>query len=235
MTILVDNYIDMFVTPTTDQDQRPPFSWTRPLRVEHGLSCLIRAFADGEVHEVLMDTGLSAGCMLHNTRQLDCPLDGVEAVVLSHGHFDHIGGLNAFFQEAGRPVPLDLPQLDAATLKEAGADLQLYRGLSTLAAGHLLVTGEVERTMSFERGRLGMEAFTDGRWAPDPINDDQAVVINVKDKGLVVISGCAHAWIINTVKYAQKITGINHIHAVLGGFHLIGPLLSRSSSRPSTR
>ena len=89
------------------------------------------------------------------------------------------------------------------------------------------MTGEVERTTTFEKGIPGMEMFADGRWEPDPIRDDQALVINVKDKGLVVISGCAHAGIINTVEYARKITGIDHVHAVLGGFHLTGPLLRR--------
>jgi len=94
---------------------------------------------------------------------------------------------------------------------------------STLAAGHLLVTGEVERKTAFEKGMPGMERFTDGSWKPDPIRDDQALVINVKDRGLVVLSGCAHAGIINTVEYAKKITGVDRVHAVLGGFHLTGP------------
>jgi 7,8-dihydropterin-6-yl-methyl-4-(beta-D-ribofuranosyl)aminobenzene 5'-phosphate synthase len=71
-----------------------------------------------------------------------------------------------------------------------------------------------------------MEAFMNNRWVPDPISDDQALVINVKGKGLVVISGCAHAGIINTIEYAKKLTGIETVHAVIGGFHLSGPLFA---------
>lgn len=149
----------------------------------------------------------------------------------------------AFLSSAPRKVPLvlhpdaflqrrmkspatgivDLPQIDAVALQSAGADLYQRKEPSTLAEGHLLVTGEVERTTSFERGMPGMEALIDGRWVVDPILDDQALVINIQDKGLVVISGCAHAGIINTVEYAKKITGISTVHAVLGGFHLTGP------------
>ena len=70
-----------------------------------------------------------------------------------------------------------LPRLDPVALKKAGADLLLRSAPSTLAAGHLLVTGEVERKTLFEEGMPGMEAFIDGRWVPDPINDDQALVI----------------------------------------------------------
>ena len=89
------------------------------------------------------------------------------------------------------------------------------------------MTGEVERKTSFEKGMPGMEMFTDGAWVPDPIRDDQAIVIHVKDKGLVVVSGCAHAGIVNTVEYAKKITGTGHVHAVLGGFHLTGPAFAK--------
>ena len=72
-----------------------------------------------------------------------------------------------------------------------------------------------------------MEAWTGDRWTADPVRDDQAIVINVKGKGLIVISGCAHAGIINTVEYAKEITGVETVHAVMGGFHLTGRPLNR--------
>ena len=85
------------------------------------------------------------------------------------------------------------------------------------------VTGEIPRTTSFERGLIHNRIYKDNRWQPDPlIIDERALVFNVKDKGLVVISGCAHAGIINTIRCAQHITGIAKVYAVLGGFHLAG-------------
>jgi 7,8-dihydropterin-6-yl-methyl-4-(beta-D-ribofuranosyl)aminobenzene 5'-phosphate synthase len=246
VTVLVDNYIDIFVPPSTPVDRRLPFDAGRYLLAEHGLSCLVRVFAGKKEHAILLDTGFSRECMAWNARQLGIDLAAIEAVVLSHGHFDHTGGLASVFCGAVRQVPLvlhpdaflqrrmngpkgtaDLPRLDAVALKKDGADILQRSGPSTLAAGHLLVTGEVERKTSFEKGMPGMEMWVDGRWVPDPIRDDQALVINVKDKGLVVLSGCAHAGIINTVEYAKKITGAGHVHAVLGGFHLTGPAFAK--------
>jgi 7,8-dihydropterin-6-yl-methyl-4-(beta-D-ribofuranosyl)aminobenzene 5'-phosphate synthase len=95
---------------------------------------------------------------------------------------------------------------------------------STLASGLVLVTGEVERVTDFERGFPWAEAKIDGHWAVDPFHDDQGVAVKVKDKGLVVIGGCSHAGIINTVKQAQGVTRSDAVHAVLGGFHLTGPV-----------
>ncbi|MGB8220496.1 MAG: MBL fold metallo-hydrolase [Methanoregula sp.] len=246
VTVLVDNYIDIFVPPATPVDRRLPFDPCRHIMAEHGLSCLVRVFAGKKEHTVLLDTGISRECMAWNARQLGIDIATIEAVALSHGHFDHTGGLASVFCGAGRQVPLiahpdaflkrrmngpkgtaDLPRLDAIELKKAGADILQRSGPSTLAAGHLLVTGEVERKTSFEKGMPGMEMWVNGSWAPDPILDDQALVINVKGKGLVVLSGCAHAGIINTVEYAKKITGIDHVHAVLGGFHLTGPAFAK--------
>ncbi|WP_321508094.1 MBL fold metallo-hydrolase [uncultured Methanoregula sp.] len=243
VTILVDNYIDFFIAASTPVERRLPFDPDRRIFAEHGLSCLVRVFSGKKEHKVLLDCGLSEQCLAWNARQMGISLADIEAVVLSHGHFDHFGGLHGVLSGAGRQVPLiahpdaflmrrlnnpargpvDLPLLDPVTLKKAGADILMRSGPSTLASGHLLVTGEVERKTAFEKGMPGMEAYMEARWQPDPIRDDQALVINVKDKGLVVLSGCAHAGIINSVEYARKITAVDHVHAVLGGFHLTGP------------
>ncbi len=88
----------------------------------------------------------------------------------------------------------------------------------------MIVTGEIERTTPFENGLPYHEAFRDGRWEPDPlVLDDQALVLMVPDKGLVVLTGCGHAGIVNIIRYAQRVTGEERIHAVIGGFHLGGP------------
>ncbi|OPX64792.1 MBL fold metallo-hydrolase [Methanoregula sp. PtaB.Bin085] len=240
--VLVDNYTDSLKIPDTPVDRRPPYDPGRHLLAEHGFSCLVRVFAKKKEHAILFDAGLSCECLPWNLRQLGLSAAGIEAVVLSHGHYDHTGGLGLAVSGAGHQVPLIAhpdaflprrrnvpatgitvqPHPDAAALKKAGADIRMYSEPTPLAAGHLLVTGEVERITAFEKGLPGFEIEKDGRWIPDQYLDDQALVMNVAGKGLVVMSGCAHAGIVNTVEYARKITGTNHVHAVLGGFHLNG-------------
>ena len=87
------------------------------------------------------------------------------------------------------------------------------------------MTGQIPRTTPFEKGSPNQLALIDGQWQPDPwIHDDQAIVINVKSKGLVVLTGCGHAGVVNTLKCARELTGVSQIHAVIGGFHLTGPI-----------
>jgi len=117
-----------------------------------------------------------------------------------------------------------MPALDGEALEEAGAVLRKTQKASTLAADLVLVTGEVDRVTPFERGFPWAEAKIDGQWVVDPFHDDQGLAVKVKDRGLVVIGGCSHAGIINTAKQAQKTAGTDTVHAVLGGFHLTGPV-----------
>jgi 7,8-dihydropterin-6-yl-methyl-4-(beta-D-ribofuranosyl)aminobenzene 5'-phosphate synthase len=96
-----------------------------------------------------------------------------------------------------------------------------------IADDMVMVTGTVERTTKFEKGMPNALVEIDGEIEQDPIIDDQAIVINLTGKGLVIISGCAHAGIVNTAMFAQKITGKENIYAVLGGFHLTGPFFEK--------
>jgi 7,8-dihydropterin-6-yl-methyl-4-(beta-D-ribofuranosyl)aminobenzene 5'-phosphate synthase len=245
VTILTDNYTDLLLSQSTEVDTRPRISPPEAPLAEHGLSCLIKVFAGSEKHMVLMDAGISATCLFHNAAFLGVDFSDLESVVLSHGHFDHFGGLPdlLFSVDNGIPLvlhpgafvrrrinipgaerPTDLPMLKEEALKETGAALFMVEEASTLASGLVMVTGEVERVTDFEQGFPWAEAKIDGNWTVDPFHDDQGVVVKIKDKGLVVIGGCSHSGIINMVKYGQKVTETDSIHAVLGGFHLGGPI-----------
>ena len=245
VTILADNYTDLLLLQSTEVVKRLGVPPPQAPLAEHGLSCLLKVYTGSEEHVVLMDAGISATCLFHNADLLKVDLSQVESVVLSHGHFDHFGGLpevlnripegiplvlhpDAFSQRRlNAPVigrPLDMPTLDEEALKEAGAVLHPTEEASTLASDLVLVSGEVERVTDFEKGFPWAEAKIDGNWVVDPFHDDQGVAVKVKDRGLVVIGGCSHAGIINTVRHVQKVAGTDTVHAVLGGFHLSGPI-----------
>jgi 7,8-dihydropterin-6-yl-methyl-4-(beta-D-ribofuranosyl)aminobenzene 5'-phosphate synthase len=175
---------------------------------------------------------------------LNIDINKIDSVILSHGHFDHIGGLMDFYNHVSREIPLvlhpdaflerrlnnpsegtnNLPILNENDLKEAGAKIIKSQDPYTLASDLILLTGEVERTITFEQGFPWAEAKINGVWKVDLFRDDQSVIIKLKDKYLVIISGCAHAGIINTIRHSMKITQTKQVHAVLGGFHLTGPL-----------
>ena len=216
------------------------------LRAEHGFSALVSVEKDGSSHTVLFDTGVSPNGMMDNMRRLELSARDIEAIVLSHGHYDHTTGLNGLFDELGGSVkmpvtihpefwtqrrvaipgrePRDMPSTSKPALLGAGFDVIEDRQPSFLLDGSLLVTGEVDRTTSFERGFAEHQALRGGEWRPDPlILDDQALLMNVRDKGLVVLTGCGHAGIVNIVRYARRLTGIEAVYAVIGGFHLGAP------------
>jgi 7,8-dihydropterin-6-yl-methyl-4-(beta-D-ribofuranosyl)aminobenzene 5'-phosphate synthase len=118
----------------------------------------------------------------------------------------------------------ELPTLRRGSLEAEGFTVVERRQPSLLLDDCVLVTGEVDRTTDFEHGMPRHEAQVDGRWEPDPlILDDQALVVHVRGRGLVVITGCGHAGAVNIARHALRLTGVDHLHALLGGFHLSGP------------
>jgi 7,8-dihydropterin-6-yl-methyl-4-(beta-D-ribofuranosyl)aminobenzene 5'-phosphate synthase len=208
---------------------------------EHGLSFLVTTFVGGQRHLLLLDTGATVGGASHNLRALGVDAQQIETIVLSHGHFDHTTGLNGLAEKLLLLPPLvlhpdcwlkrriavpgqqprELPTTSRDRVEAAGFELAEERGPSLHFDGALLVTGEIERATEFEQGMPFHQALREGEWVPDPlILDDQALVANVRGRGLVVITGCGHAGVVNTVRYAQKLTRTDRIYAVIGGFHL---------------
>jgi 7,8-dihydropterin-6-yl-methyl-4-(beta-D-ribofuranosyl)aminobenzene 5'-phosphate synthase len=120
---------------------------------------------------------------------------------------------------------LELPPPDRRTLAQDGIDFVEERGPSYLLGKLVLITGQIHRTTPFETGFPLHRALVDGRWQADPyVHDDQALVVHLAGKGLVVLTGCGHAGAINTIRHAQALTGVEAVHAVIGGLHLTGPL-----------
>lgn len=211
---------------------------------QHGFSALVSLTQNGHEHHILFDTGATPDGMIENMRRLDLSPKDIETVVLSHGHFDHTAGLDGLVRTLGRanlPLlihpefwnrrrlvipgsdPVELPTTSKSALEGVGFEVIEEKQPSFLLDGTLLITGEVDRTTEFEKGMPGQQALRSGEWEWDPlILDDQAMLLHVRGKGLVILTGCGHSGIVNIVRYAQKLTGIEQIYAILGGFHLGG-------------
>ena len=247
-TILVDNFTDMLIQSSPHGKRAPFFKGTtmlQPLRAEHGFSALIDVHLGNISHRVLFDTGASGDVLLHNVDRLGVDLSKVETIVLSHGHSDHAGGLISILKRVGEPqmpvvlhpdaflkrwvvLPneqrIRLQSVEEPKVLEAGAKVVKTTELHPLLGNLVLATSEIPRRTQFEEGFPAHYAEIDGKLKPDPlIRDDQALVMNVKGKGLVIVSGCAHAGIINTILYAEESAKAKNVYALMGGFHLCFP------------
>ena len=213
---------------------------------QQGFSALVEVRKGRQVHRLLFDTGITPGGCADNLRRLGRDPADIEAIVCSHGHFDHTTGLSGLFGRLGRarmPVlihpefwnrrrlaipgdePVELPTTSRRALEEAGFGIIEQRQPSFLYDRSVLITGEVDRVTGFEKGFPAHQAWRGGSWEPDPlILDDQALIANVAGRGLIIVTGCGHAGVINICRYAQRLTGVSQLHAVIGGFHLTGPL-----------
>ncbi len=247
--IVVDNTVDMLMasTPQAKRCPLPSDAITREILVaEHGFAALVTVTCGETSESLLFDAGLSKYGLVHNMDVLEVRPKEIHSIVLSHGHADHTQGLMGLVERLGeRRMPLllhpdaflqrklvfpdghelNLPPPDRRLLSHEGIEFIEETEPSYLLGNLVLVTGQIQRTTPFEQGFPIHYALTPDQWQQDPlIHDDQAVVMHVKQKGLVILTGCGHAGAINTIRHAQKLTGIQKVHAVIGGFHLTGAL-----------
>ncbi|MBN2116421.1 MAG: MBL fold metallo-hydrolase [Anaerolineales bacterium] len=200
---------------------------------EHGLSFAIATSAG----QVLFDTGQSGKVLLHNAARLGLDLHRIDALALSHAHYDHTGGLEAFLQNSRGGIPLHahpdlfrerfsakdgqprgiglrMPQADLARrtiLKLSAEPDQILPGIWT--------TGEITPRTEFEGRSRHHYIRINEEWQPDPYRDDMALVLEARS-GLILVCGCCHAGLLNTLAHVQRIFPRKNIAAILGGAHL---------------
>lgn len=257
--VLVDNATDSLSSVPKHIEPEFAYLHRKGMRVlsgkciccaNHGLSCLITARRGDEAHTMLFDTGPEPDTFEGNTRRLGIDLTGVEAIMLSHGHWDHAGGMlraidmirrdgrnrdlpyyahPGMFRERGRMLsdggvfPMEnIPSV--AELTAHGARVVATREPQTVLGGMFYVSSEIPRVTPFEKGLPGHCARTENGWEPDPwIIDERWLGVNVAAKGLIVFTACSHAGVVNVLKDARaRFDGVP-LYCVLGGFHLSGP------------
>jgi len=208
---------------------------TGDLLAEWGLSFLI---ATGK-ENILFDTGKTISAS-YNTDSLEIDLNQIDKIVLSHGHYDHSGGLRQILRRMGKEVEIIAhPDIWTAKYRRRKGQKDKYVGIPfqrqdleslgarfTLTtkplkiADNIMTTGEVPMVTDYETIDSALFVKSDAGWQPDKLLDDLALIINA-EPGLVVVLGCAHRGMLNTLYHAQQLAGVKTIHTVLGGAHLI--------------
>lgn len=229
-----------------------------PVQAENGISFLVTTRRGRHENRIMFDVGMTGRVMLHNLKALHEDLDTVDHIVISHGHPDHYGGLIPVLEEFPRSVPISshpdafLPRyavmgdgrvapfynegFQPDRIDNGPGRLVLSKDPLELGNG-VLTTGEIPRNVPFEGPRISddtrkpglYQVATDGQLRTDEVWDEQGLVIDLGEGGLVVLTGCAHAGVVNTIHRAIALTGNERVRAVMGGFHLGFPTTPREN------
>ncbi len=243
--VVTDNYFDT-LRPDNEITSRYRTVPGKSIHAEHGLAYYIETVVDGKTSACMYDYGLDPAGVMNNMSLLDIDMGKAEALGISHGHFDHCyavtGILNAnrgkiregtpfyagveafsqrFLSRPGTTEPMDLGQLRKKDLEAFGLKVVEVTKSAQFVPGAYF-TGSIERATPYEKDNPSLLIKRGETTEVDDFHGEQALFFKVKGKGLVVLSGCAHPGIINTVRQAQKVSGTERIHAVMGGFHLVG-------------
>lgn len=260
VSVLVDNVADPLSTLPKDVKGENAVLRSKGLRVtsgharccaNHGLSLVITARVGSDIQILLFDAGPEAYTLARNGDRLGTPFGEVGAIFLSHGHWDHGGGIPEALRlvtsaNGGNPVPFHVnegmfltrglrqpngtvipaePVMKPVDLERRGATIVNSPDARVIVEQMFYVSGEIPRVTPYERGLPPhVKLAQDGNsWEPDPlILDERYVAAHVKGKGIVVFTACSHAGVINVLKDARNMFGGVPLHAVMGGFHLSG-------------
>jgi 7,8-dihydropterin-6-yl-methyl-4-(beta-D-ribofuranosyl)aminobenzene 5'-phosphate synthase len=248
ITTLQDNYVDLVSRDNSAVVMRAMPLVGNEVRnsilAEHGFSAFVTVTEGTSARSFLFDFGFSAHGAAFNADALGLALSEVQVCVLSHGHLDHAGGMEQMAQKVGKKSALVVhpeafrnprylklggdfkvffPPLTRERAAAAGLSVIETRKPYPIIDDCALFLGEIPRKTEFEKGMPNVYYERDGAEHEDDLIDDSAVVMHVRGKGLVVLSGCAHSGIVNTVSYAREVTGVDALYVVMGGFHLTGP------------
>jgi 7,8-dihydropterin-6-yl-methyl-4-(beta-D-ribofuranosyl)aminobenzene 5'-phosphate synthase len=205
------------------------------LLAEWGLSILVEV----DKHKVLLDTGLDISAA-YNAAIMGIDLSKVDRIVLSHGHRDHTGGLRYVLNSMRKKIEVIAhPDIWAAKYSRTFSKKEQYAGIPfarealeswgasfrlsekpVWISDNIVTTGEIAMHTEYEKVDRELLVKEGGKLRPDPLRDDLALIIKTQT-GLIVVLGCGHKGMINTLHHAQKITGLEQIHMVVGGTHLL--------------